>query len=68
MPSFLASITGSFNPKLFPTEAALKLKKGAQVMFVKNDPRRRFVNGTIGKIVKRPSLCSDISAEKVNSL
>ncbi len=50
--SFLASITGSFNPKLFPTEAALKLKKGAQVMFVKNDPRRRFVNGTIGKIAE----------------
>ncbi len=50
--SFLASITGNFNPKLFPTEAALKLKKGAQVMFVKNDPRRRFVNGTIGRIAK----------------
>ena len=48
--TFLASISGNFNPKLFPTEAALKLKKGAQVMFVKNDPRRRFVNGTIGRI------------------
>lgn len=50
--TFLASVSGSFNPKLYPTEAALKLKKGAQVMFVKNDPRRRFVNGTIGRIVK----------------
>ena len=48
--TFTASITGNFNPKLFPTEAALKLKKGAQVMFVKNDPRRRFVNGTIGRV------------------
>ncbi len=50
--TFLASITGNFNPKLFPTESALKLKNGAQVMFVKNDPRRRFVNGTIGRITK----------------
>ncbi len=50
--TFLASVTGDFNPKLYPAEAALKLKKGAQVMFVKNDPRRRFVNGTIGRIIQ----------------
>jgi len=50
--TFLASVTGDFNPNLFPTTSALKLKLGAQVMFVKNDPRRRFVNGTIGKITK----------------
>ena len=30
---------------------ALKLKIDAQVMFVKNDPDKRFVNGTIGKVV-----------------
>ena len=50
--TFIATVTGNFNPKLFPTDSALKLKKGAQVMFVKNDPRKRFVNGTIGKIVR----------------
>ena len=50
--TFLASTTGNFNPKVFPTEPALKLKLGAQVMFVKNDPQRRFVNGTIGKVIK----------------
>ena len=50
--SFLATITGNFNPKLFPTESVLQLKNGAQVMFVKNDPKKRFVNGTIGKIIK----------------
>ena len=49
---FLASVTGSFNPKQFPTEAALNLKLSAQVMFVKNDPKKEFVNGTIGKIVR----------------
>ena len=29
----------------------LRLKRGAQVMFVKNDPGGRWVNGTIGKLV-----------------
>ncbi|MEL6944864.1 MAG: AAA family ATPase, partial [Bacteroidota bacterium] len=49
---FLATIKGDFNPRLFPTEQALRLKLNAQVMFVRNDPDRQFVNGTIGKIVK----------------
>ncbi len=48
---FNAIITGEFNQRLFPTETSLSLKLGAQVMFVKNDPDKRFVNGTIGKIV-----------------
>lgn len=50
--TFLANITGSFDPRLYPTEAALQLKLNSQVMFVRNDPDRQFVNGTIGKIVK----------------
>ncbi|MEM6700940.1 MAG: AAA family ATPase, partial [Bacteroidota bacterium] len=49
---FFATIKGDFNPRLFPTEQALKLKLNAQVMFVRNDPDRQFVNGTIGRIVK----------------
>ncbi|MCH2082842.1 MAG: DEAD/DEAH box helicase [Saprospiraceae bacterium] len=49
---YLASVTGDFNPRLFPTDAALKLKLHAQVMFIKNDPDKRFVNGTIGKVTK----------------
>lgn len=50
--TYIAKITGHFNPKLYPAEPALQLKVGAQVMFVKNDPDKRFVNGTIGKLVK----------------
>ena len=48
---YLASTTGNFNPKLYPTEPALRLKLGAQVMFIKNDPEKQFVNGTIGMVV-----------------
>lgn len=50
--TYLATIKGDFDPRLYPTEAALKLKLNAQVMFVRNDPDRKFVNGTIGKLVK----------------
>jgi ATP-dependent DNA helicase PIF1 len=50
--SYRASVTGEFNPRLFPTELDLDLRLGAQVMFVKNDPQKKFVNGSIGKIME----------------
>ncbi|MCH2022715.1 MAG: AAA family ATPase [Saprospiraceae bacterium] len=46
--SFIAKISGSVS--VFPAETPLNLKVGAQVMFLKNDPKRRYVNGTVGKI------------------
>lgn len=49
--TYLANITGSFSENSSPADIALKLKEDAQVMFTKNDPKRRFVNGTIGKVV-----------------
>ncbi|MRT92712.1 helix-turn-helix domain-containing protein [Ancylomarina sp. 16SWW S1-10-2] len=50
--SFKASIDGQFPDYAFPTLEDLELKKGAQVMFVKNDskPTKRFYNGKIGTI------------------
>lgn len=33
-----------------PAPLQLALKKGAQVMFVRNDPERRWVNGTLGVV------------------
>lgn len=50
--TYIATITGDFNPALYPTDPALQLKLSAQVMFIKNDPKRQFVNSTIGKVVK----------------
>lgn len=47
---YLATVSGIFKESLYPTEAALKLKVDAQVMFIKNDPEKKFVNGTIGKV------------------
>ncbi len=55
---YIASISGNFKASLYPTDPALRLKLNAQVMFIKNDPERRFVNGTIGKVV-------DMKAERI---
>lgn len=46
--TFSAKVKGNFPAFSFPTEDELILKEGAQVMFVKNDPEHRYVNGTIG--------------------
>jgi len=35
-----------------PADPVLRLKIGAQVMFLKNDPERKFVNGTIGRVIQ----------------
>lgn len=48
--TYLATVSGIFKESLYPTEPALQLKIEAQVMFIKNDPEKRFVNGTIGKV------------------
>ena len=49
---YSATIRGEFNPGMYPTDQVLNLKEGAQVMFIRNDPLRKFVNGTIGYIKK----------------
>ena len=50
--NFTATIEGSFPSSNFPVETDLELKKGAKVMFVKNDTEnpRRFYNGKIGEV------------------
>ena len=45
---FVGEIKGDFPEGSLPTSLELVLKPGAQIMFIKNDPDRRWVNGTIG--------------------
>lgn len=49
---FLGKKTGNFDENDMSTEMLLKLKVGAQIMMVKNDPLKRWVNGSIGFINK----------------
>jgi len=49
-----AEIEGDFPEHLYPTAHSLRLKVGAQVMFVRNDSaaEKRYFNGKIGRIVR----------------
>lgn len=50
--TFLPFVVGDFPEKIYPVEENLKLKVGAQVMFVKNDLsfEKRYFNGKMGVI------------------
>jgi len=49
--TYKAKTDGDFDSGRFPTEEKLKLKIGAQVMLLNNDLEKRWVNGSIGKLV-----------------
>lgn len=51
--TYKAKIQGNFPEHSYPNKEELKLKVGAQVMFIKNDssPEKRYFNGKIGKVV-----------------
>lgn len=48
--SFDAISVGEFPSKSLPADEVLQVKRGAQVMFIKNDPQKRWINGTIARI------------------
>ena len=58
--TFEAEIKGKFNEHAYPTDINLAMKKGAQVMFIKNDSsaEKRYFNGKMGEIIS-------ISADEV---
>ena len=43
-------IKGEFPENSLPTPMELEVKSGAQIIFIKNDPDKRWVNGTLGTI------------------
>ena len=47
---FRGTIKGDFPESSLPTPMELQLKPGAQVIFVKNDKEKRWVNGTLGTV------------------
>ena len=57
--SFRADVTGTFPESSYPAEEKLVLKKGCQVMFLKNDSQgSRYYNGKLG-------IVSAIDAERI---
>jgi len=70
--TYQATLTDRFDVSSYPTEAALRLRVGAQVMMVRNDPDKRWVNGSIGTVsslgpdkvaVEIDGTCHDVGRE-----
>jgi hypothetical protein len=72
---FDGDVTGDFNERALPAEKTIRLKEGAQVMFIKNDKGefRRYYNGKIATIsrinvkdifVKFPGEENEVQIEK----
>lgn len=50
--TYEAGITGEYTNAAHPTDASLLLKEGAKVILLRNDPDKRWVNGTIARIAR----------------
>ena len=48
---FNGIVKGEFPESSLPTPMELLLKPGAQIIFIKNDKEKRWVNGTLGTII-----------------
>jgi len=61
--TYEAKATGKFEESAYPTDTSLKLKKGAQVILIKNDPAKQWVNGTLAKVaaLSNDSIVVDIN-------
>ena len=49
--TFLGIVEGECPLNSLPTPIELELKEGAQILFIKNDRERRWVNGTLGTVI-----------------
>lgn len=61
---YKAEIVGDVGKEYYPTAAHLEFKIGAQIMMLNNDVRKRWVNGSVGKI----EAVRDIDGEDVISV
>lgn len=63
--SYAGTITGEFRIEInkLPVPMNLELKEGAQVMFVKNDKEKRWVNGTLGVVARCNPASVDVDVE-----
>lgn len=67
---FFGNIKGDFPESSLPTPMELQLKVGAQIIFIKNDKEKRWVNGTLGTIseIDEPEGVVTIMTEEGNEL
>lgn len=49
--TYTADVLGDIDPNSFTTPTELTLKQGARVMFTRNDPNQRWVNGSLAEVI-----------------
>jgi ATP-dependent exoDNAse (exonuclease V) alpha subunit len=61
--TYEAVASGKFEESAYPAGTSLKLKKGARVILIKNDPAKQWVNGTLAEVValSKDSIVVDIN-------
>lgn len=66
--TFRATINGKFPEYSYPTDEVLELKRGAQIMFVKNGSSgtHRFYNGMIGEVTNVGSKSIEVRSKDSN--
>lgn len=62
--TYRGTIEGQFPSGELPTDEALTLKRGARVMLLSNDSRRRWINGTLATV---DALMGDTAAVRLDS-
>ena len=68
--TFAATVEGEFPDSAFPTDKLLTLKEGAQVVFIRNDQERRWVNGTLGRVcsLKKDELQVELENGQIHTI
>lgn len=66
--TYTGRASGNFEGRELPTDLNLQLKVGSQVMMLNNDRKKRWVNGTMGKIIsiekaKKEDVSSEVTSE-----
>lgn len=61
--TFTGVVSGDFPETSLPTPRELVVKEGAQIVFIKNDRERRWVNGTIGTVKSVTATSLEIELE-----
>lgn len=61
--TYEGEVTGEFPESSYPTDLNLKLKVGAQVVFIKNEPEQRWVNGTLAKVIRTGTEVIEVELE-----
>lgn len=64
--AFDSIVTGKFEASAFPTDGTLILKEGAKVVLLRNDPDKRWVNGTQARVskIKGQSVWIEVDGEE----